>query len=186
MAKNLGIIIIDKLGTVKPHNVKEYSEQELYKKCAFKSATGFESRALWQVKLDGQKYFIRVFAKNTGKANMENKYEFPPPIDNELFFGSCAVICSLQENADYVSLTVDMWKAFYEKLYGGFEDLNSSALEDEAEEDELANIPAHMKTKEGYLKDGFVVENPDDPYVSLQSTSASDSELSEESYEDDF
>ena len=30
------------------------------------------------------------------------------------------------------------------------------------EEDELDNVPDNMKTKEGYLKDGFIVDNDDD------------------------
>ena len=68
----------------------------------------------------------------------------------------------------------------YEKLYGGFEDLSKLALEDENEEDELDSIPAHLKTKEGYLKDGFVVDDSD---VKLDSESESNSELSEEEYE---
>ena len=43
----------------------------------------------------------------------------------------------------------------------------STAIEDENEVDELANIPKEHKTKQGYLKDGFVVdsdcdENSDD------------------------
>ena len=84
------------------------------------------------------------------------------------------------KDTEMVSLTCENWNKIYEKLYGGFEDLASSALEDEEEEDELANVPAHMKTKEGYLKDGFVVDNE---YVSIESNSASDSELSEEEYQ---
>jgi hypothetical protein len=47
----------------------------------------------------------------------------------------------------------------YEKLFGGFENLALTAVEDEEEEDELAAIPASKKTKNGgYLKDGFVVD----------------------------
>ena len=180
MSKNIGIIIIDKLGQIKSHVVKEYAEEELYKKCAFKSSTGFEKRAQWRIKHEGQTYYIKVFAKVAGKANMENKYEFPPPIDKELFFGSCAVVCSKGENDGYISLNVELWKTMYEKLYGGFEDLSKLALEDENEEDELDSIPAHLKTKEGYLKDGFVVDDSD---VKLDSESESNSELSEEEYE---
>ena len=41
----------------------------------------------------------------------------------------------------------------YEKLFGGFEDLTLTAIEDENEIDELENIPKEKKTKQGYLKD---------------------------------
>ena len=49
----------------------------------------------------------------------------------------------------------------YEKLFGGFEDLTLTAIEDENEIDELENIPKEKKTKDGYLKDGFVVDSSD-------------------------
>ena len=50
----------------------------------------------------------------------------------------------------------------YEKLFGGFEDLATTAAEDEEEPDDLAYVPSHKKTKDGYLKDGFVVESGSD------------------------
>jgi len=67
------------------------------------------------------------------------------------------------------------WEQYYEHLFGGFEDLTQSAKEDENEEDELANVPDEMKTSEGYLKDGFVVDDDDDE-------ECNDSELSYEEY----
>ena len=54
-----------------------------------------------------------------------------------------------------------MWEKMYEKLFGGFEDLAATCLEDELEIDELDSIPADKKTKQGYLKDGFVVDSED-------------------------
>jgi hypothetical protein len=35
-------------------------------------------------------------------------------------------------------------------------------MEDDNEEDELANVPDEMKTSEGYLKDGFVVDDDEE------------------------
>ena len=55
-----------------------------------------------------------------------------------------------------------MWEKIYEKLFGGFENLAVTTIEDEEEEDELANVPKEKKTKHGYLKDGFVVDSDDD------------------------
>ena len=49
--------------------------------------------------------------------------------------------------------------------------------EDDNEEDELENIPDEMKTKDGYLKDGFVVEDDSDSDLDFES------ELSEEEYD---
>ena len=38
----------------------------------------------------------------------------------------------------------------------------ATAAEDENEIDELENVPKEMKTKNGYLKDGFVVDSNSD------------------------
>jgi hypothetical protein len=69
----------------------------------------------------------------------------------------------------------------YEKLFGGFEDLAATCAEDEEEEDELENIPASKKTKQGYLKDGFVVDSDS----SDEKEESYDSEEEDEDDEDD-
>jgi hypothetical protein len=158
----VGVVIVDKQGSLKSLSIKDYKEEELYKKCGFKKPDGFTKHVDWKIKLDGNKYVVSVFGKIDGKANMENKYDFPPPIDNTLFFGSCLIVCSQlleQKKTELVNLSLDMWEKMYEKLFGGFEDLSATAAEDEAEEDELDAVPASKKTKQGYLKDGFVVES---------------------------
>jgi len=162
MAQNISVIIVDKSASLKSLTIKDYKEEELYKKCGFKKADGFVKQTEWGVKMDGKKYVVAVFAKTDGKANSENKYDFPPPVDTVLFFGSCALVCSVKkdENAwELSSLSLELWEKMYEKLFGGFEDLTATCAEDEEEEDELDNIPASKKTKHGYLKDGFVVDS---------------------------
>lgn len=164
-AKNLTIIIVEKTGTLKALTVKDFSEEELYKKCGFKKADGFTVHTEWTIKMDSKKYFVSAYGKIDGKANTENKYDFPPPIDNTLFFGSCALVGKFQKEdgtKEYSSLTLEQWEKMYEKLFGGFEDLKVSVLEDDDEEDELDLIPADKKTKNGYLKDGFVVDSDGD------------------------
>jgi len=167
MAQILGVIIVEKLGSLKYLVIKDYKEDELYKKCSFKKNDGFEKNIEWKIKIEGKKYNVSVYGKTEGKANTENKYDFPPPIDNTLFFGNCVLVCSLVKDdgrKELVSLSLDLWEKMYEKLFGGFEDLAVTAINDDIEEDELENIPAHKKTKHGYLKDGFVVDsdNSDD------------------------
>jgi hypothetical protein len=162
MSKPLSIIIVEKSGLLKTLLIKDFKEEELYKKCGFKKADDFVKQTEWSSKIEGKKYYVEVFAKTDGRANSENKYDFPPPIDNTLFFGSCAII-AYTKNTDgnklYIDLTIPLWLKIYEKLFGGFEDLVATALEDEEEEDELANVPKEKKTKHGYLKDGFVVDS---------------------------
>jgi hypothetical protein len=144
----------------------------------------------WNAKYDGKKYFIEVYAKTDGRGNSENKYDFPPPIDSKLFFGSCAILAYLkQEDGSklYTDLNLALWNKIYEKLFGGFEDLAATAAEDEEEEDELANVPKEKKTKQGYLKDGFVVDSSDteENVSGSGSEEGDDEDESDETEEDD-
>jgi hypothetical protein len=162
--KSVTIIIIDKGGSLKTLAVKVYNVEELYKKCGFKKSDGFNLQVEWPVKIDGQRLLVQMYGKLNGKANMENKYDFPPPVDKQLYFGSCALVGMIPEerftNKCHINLTLELLNKIYEKLFGGFEDLSLTCKEDENEEDELENIPNNMKTKNGgYLKDGFVVDS---------------------------
>jgi hypothetical protein len=164
-SNSLTMVIVDKTGTLKSLNVKEYKEEELFKKCGFKKVDGFVKHTVWPIKIDGQKYNVAMYGKLDGKANMENKYDFPPPIDTKLFFGACALVATTADKdkgkePSFCNLSVELWDKMYEKLFGGFENLALTAAEDDDEEDELAAVPASKKTKKGgYLKDGFVVDS---------------------------
>jgi hypothetical protein len=190
MSQPLSIIIVERTGTLKSLTVKDFKEEDLYKKCGFKKVDGFLKQTEWNAKYDGKKYCVQVFAKENGRANSENKYDFPPPIDTKLFFGNCAIVASIKKEdgtPSYVDLSLPLWNKIYEKLFGGFEDLAATAEEDENEEDELANVPKEKKTKDGYLKDGFVVDSSDaeDEEVSDSETEDEDEDTSEtEEYEE--
>jgi len=165
-ATPLNVIIVEKNATLKMLSIKEFKEEELFKKCGFKKTDDFTKQTQWNTKLNGSKYIVDVYAKTEGRANSENKYDFPPPIDTKLFFGNCAIIAKKQDLSDegkfkYTNLSLDLWEKMYEKLFGGFEDLTMTAIEDENEIDELENVPKEKKTKNGYLKDGFVVDSSD-------------------------
>jgi len=171
MSQSLNVIIVEKTGVLKMLAIKEFKEEDLFKKCGFKKSEDFVKQTEWNVKCDSKKYLISVYAKADGRANSENKYDFPPPIDTKIFFGNCAILAKIK-NEDgkylYTNLSLELWEKIYEKLFGGFEDLASTAIEDENEIDELENVPKEKKTKQGYLKDGFVIdsdaENDDDEY----------------------
>jgi hypothetical protein len=161
---SLNIVIVEKSGQLKSLAIKEFNEEDLFKKCGFKKSEDFEKQTEWSVKLDGKKYYVNLYAKKDGRANNENKYDFPPPVDNKLFFGNCALVAKVKNDESkniFTNLTLDLWSKIYEKLFGGFEDLTSTALEDENEEDELDKVSKDKKTKHGYLKDGFVVDSSD-------------------------
>ena len=139
MAQSLTIIIVDKGGSLKTLTVKEYKVEELYKKCGFKKSEGFNLQVEWPVKIEGQKYLIQMYGKLDGKANTENKYDFPPPVDKNLYFGSCVLVGMIRDdtnNRTNINLSIELWDKIYEKLFGGFENLALTCNEDEEEEDE--------------------------------------------------
>ena len=165
MAQSLNVIIVEKTGVLKMLAIKEFKEEDLFKKCGFKKSEDFNKQTEWNVKCESKKYLISVYAKVDGRANSENKYDFPPPIDTKLFFGNCVILAKVKNDEGkhvYTNLSLELWEKIYEKLFGGFEDLASTAIEDENEIDELENVPKEKKTKQGYLKDGFVIDSDGD------------------------
>ena len=162
---NITFIIVEKNGSLKDADIKEglICAEELSKKCKFKKGDGFIKRTEWSYSSKNEeenstsKVTVELWAKDDGVANHENKYEFPPPVDTELFFGACALIARDTKN-NYVNLTKDKWNKIYEYLFGGFESLVANEDEDDDEEDELESLPKNRKTRDGYLKDGFVVD----------------------------
>ena len=190
MSNSLTIIIVDKTGLLKTLHVKDFNTDDLYKKCGFKKGDDFIQQTEWGVKIPSEKdkMYIRVFAKTTGRANNENKYDFPPPIDNLIFFGNCAIVAQIRDTPTtfkHIDLTILLWDKIYEKLFGGFEDLSASAKEDEEEEDELKNVPSDKKTKDGYLKDGFVVDSSDTDETEQSDSNEDSSEPTEEVLNED-
>ncbi len=153
------IVIVEKNGDLKAQEYKYSNTDELYKKCSLKKADGFGKVAEWTYSKKGESMTtVELWARNDGQANQENKYDFPPPADNELFFGNCALLAR-DSNMNIVDLTVEKWNKVYEHLFGGFETLADNEDDDDDEEDELDNVPSSMKTKDGYLKDGFIIED---------------------------
>jgi len=172
------IITVSKEGILKEVRVKELNENELYKKCGYKKDNDFKKITTWEILMNEKKIKVELWGKDNGKANTENKYDFPPPADVKLLFGTCCLIG--KSNNCHINLTKVLWNKIYEKLFGGFEDLN----EESEEEDELNNIPIKLKTNDGYLKDGFVVDKDSDEEVESGDDNSEYSEKSEEEYED--
>jgi len=182
------IVIISKTGSLSECQVettKETTIEELTvlfsKICGYRNHDGFSCHHTWRYKnkdknkdknknkdngmtqhennsVSNKYIYIDIWGKTNGRSGNENKYEIPPPIDELLFFGNLALVARVdKENA--MNLTIELWNKIYEKLFGGFEDLTITALDDDNESDELESIHASMKTHNGYLKDGFIVED---------------------------
>lgn len=153
------ILIIEKSGIIKEKIIQNVSEDDLYKKAGLKTKTDFKKHAEWAIEeLNGKSYCIQVYGKTTGTANQENKYEFPPPIDNTLFFGNCLIVNKI--NNVFVDITPSEWDVIYEFLYGGFEDVgDEDTLGGDSEDDADEDLPTN---KYGYVKDGFVVDDDEE------------------------
>ena len=188
------IVIVSKTGSLSECIVEPTEDTTieqltviLSKKCGYRKHDGFSCYHTWRYKNKSKrnskkrvfslnetepivpKYiYIDVWAKTDGRAGNENKYELPPPIDELIIFGNIALVARIDKETA-VDLTVEIWNVIYEKLFGGFEDLATTALEDENEIDELDSIPEHKKTSNGYLKDGFIVEDDDEDSVEKKS-----------------
>jgi hypothetical protein len=154
------VLIIDKTGTIKEASIKNYDEKTLYKKAGLKTDTDFKYQHTFEIKQNNKVYSISLFGKTTGKSNYVNKYEFPPPIDNVLFFGSCILVRNDIATNTPCELNIKLWNVLYSELFGGFEDIEKSDDSDEEDSDE--DVEPSSLTKDGYLKDEFVTEDSDD------------------------
>lgn len=152
----ISLVTINKGGVIKTENIKKVNIDELYKKAKLRKNDNFKKRNTWKT----EDFWVSVYAKTDGRAGSENKYELPPPIDKELYFGIMVAIKhknKIPKNEEVVKFTKEEWLKVYEKCMGGFEDLGDSSEEEEEEE-----IPAHLRTKSGYMKDGFVVDDDEE------------------------
>jgi hypothetical protein len=172
------IVIVEKNGTLKEINIKEYKENDLFKKANFKSSDGFLLQTCWNVNIDQKTYNIVVYGKTNGKAGQENKYEFPPPIDSVLFFGGC-VLVNRNDSVSISDLRISEWNIIYEKLMGGFEDIEEDEGDDENSEEE--DIPNGVKVgKDGYVIDDFIVEEDEMDYDNISIEEEEEEEEEEE------
>jgi len=156
---------------------KDIEMKNIYKKAGFRKDTDFEKRHTWKIK-DGM--FISVYSKNSGRANTENKYELPPPVDSDLYFGKLVIIKHSGLNPtveNFVDLTSDEWKIIYDNLMGGAEE-----IDDDEEESEDEYVDPEDLTKQGYKKDGFVV---DDSVIDTNTEESDEGEWVSSENEDD-
>ena len=147
------IILVSKNGELEETNYKKEDTSKLYKSAGFKDNTEFKCYVKWKVEYNNKMYSYLVYGKKNGNAGCENKYEFPPPIDNLLLFNNCVII--KRKNGQLYDINLEEWLLVYEKLYGGFEDIGEE--EEESEEDYDGPL-----TKTGYAKDGFIVDDEED------------------------
>ena len=167
------ILIVEQSGEVTPFSFKELPVCELYKKCGYrKQDENFQQHIKWSIKYKKKSYSIGVYGKTQGKVGKENKFEFPPPFDNIIFYGKLAIVN--MENEKIGDISDEMWNIIYEKMFGGFEDLADTQQEDDNEPDELAGMDKSKITESGYLKDGFVVDDDNNTGSDGENNTSSD------------
>ena len=155
------ILVVEKTGVIKETTTKSFSQSDLYKKAGFKNGDDFKMVHNWTMEINGKSTTISLFGKTNGRAGQENKYDFPPPVDTVLFFGACILVADISNDGSSCgNLTNDKWEEIYEALFGGFEDLGDEDSEMSVD-DEDSDVP---RTKNGYVKDGFVVDDDEDEY----------------------
>ena len=142
------VLLVKANTTLVEKRLKSFDEELLYKACNYKTSDGFERLHCYRVNDDE---FI-IYGKKDGKANHENKYDLPPPIDSALYFGTLCIFKKYENQV--VSISQKEWESAYEKLFGGFEDIDSKD-EERSEDSEVYSDEDY--TNEGYVKDGFVV-----------------------------
>lgn len=156
----MNILIVDKTGKVVEKKIKgDFSEELAYKYAGFKVSTHFEKQHTWKIQLKKENtvIYLSLYAKTKGRSNIINKFECPPPLDNTILYGSMILVKS-KEDGTIIPLFKSQWETYYEALYGGFEDLGSEDTDDDDDEEEdEEEIPKHKLTKDGYMKDDFVV-----------------------------
>tara|TARA_B100001059_G_C17837903_1_gene589564 strand:- start:6350 stop:7063 length:714 start_codon:yes stop_codon:yes gene_type:complete len=173
------IVFVSKDASLNEKSVKNLDLKTLHVKCNVKQDS-FGKRHTWKVK--GAYY--SVYAKDTGRHSSENKYDLPPPVDEELYFNTMAILKHSDEkitNENVVDLTKEEWEKTYEHLFGGFENLDDTSGEMSVDEEE-ENLSESEKTKQGYKKDGFVVDDDDEDdedYVPEEEDEEDDEDLEE-------
>jgi hypothetical protein len=160
------ILIIDK--SKKTSFMKVMNIENLYKKIGLKSEEGFLKHCEWNISISNYpQLYINFYGKKIGKANNENKFNFPPPLDKEIFFGKCILVAYTKNNKEvqYISLNEELWNNIY---------LNLSSINDS-----IVDIP---KSKKIFLKN-------DDLHLSSSDTDdeseTSEDEEDEEVFEDE-
>ena len=96
--------------------LKKFKLDALYKKCNFRKNDNFDKRHTW--KMDDINY-VTIFSKNKGRANSENKYDLPPPVDKDLYYGSMLLLKHETDeikNENVKDLTIEEWNKLYEEI----------------------------------------------------------------------
>lgn len=109
---SLAILIIEKSTEIKVRIVKNYKENELYKKCGFKNVGTFKLQYSW----DYLDITFNLYGKSDGTQNMKNNYVFPYPLNTMTFYGNCALVAYHKDKQENVPITLQLWLQYLSSL----------------------------------------------------------------------
>lgn len=181
---SVSIIVIDKNGIMKQQNVKNLTQDTIYKKCGLRNSNGFHRRHVWYIHtMDIDT--VELWSCDTVKSGLDNKYELPPPLENKVYYGSMALI-SVQNDGTFENLTLNMWAQIYENLledssnHEDSQDNNSVTFPDTRRSTNYDNI--HDDEEEDEEEDNEGSETSE--YIQEENTTIYEDGLNEEEYHD--
>ena len=113
---------------------------------------------------------FKLLGYNKEKKNNENKYELPPPIDINLYFGEL-FICKVDNNNKLINIQLEDFQSFYNTQFGGFYDISYSSNE---EEDTLSE---HSSDND-FINDNTISNYSSDSNISLDLNDSDVSDVS--------
>lgn len=151
---SINVIVVDKTKKITMKKIKNIQISDIHKITKNTKSTWIHA---W--KCDDN--YLHIYGSIHGNAGKENLFELPPPVDNVLCFDSLLCILSKSKTKPessvehVVNIHVRKFNMIMDTLFGGYESLNSDDSIISSEDDEYYE---YEHTKEGYAKDGFVVE----------------------------
>ena len=164
------ILIIEKNGNIKTDKI--LNTTDLYKKCGFRKADGFENIINWNFNINNRDIIVELWGRKTGKTIIKNSYIFPIELD-KIIYGNCLLIGKY--NTELIDLSIDTWNEFCYKL-------NNSEIDST---NKLETIDVNSVSHKSNMSD---ISNDEEDSNSISDTDSDDneynidSELQEESY----
>ena len=72
----MNIILVDKEGKLNSQKMKDFKEENLYKKCGFKNDNNFSMIHCWKLITCSDVVSIKLYAKNKGKSTLKINMNF--------------------------------------------------------------------------------------------------------------
>lgn len=95
-------VIVSRIGKLNSSDI--LSMDEFNKKYKLNTVNGYQLFHTWNYTLNDIDYDLLLYTKLSGK--LMNKYKFPPPHENQVFYSECLFICSIHNKI--IDLDLDL------------------------------------------------------------------------------